>query len=100
MAKYHRLADQSGFHFVPAVFSHTGQIHKSIKRLIAEQIRNNNKLASLSLSAVVIYISHTTLSCILYIMFVCIYCLHMPSDRWFVCACVRGDEMFTWAIFC
>ena len=40
MAKYHRLADQSGFHFVPAVFSHTGQIHKSIKRLIAEQIRN------------------------------------------------------------
>ena len=40
MAKYHRLADQSGFHFVPAVFSHTGQFHKSIKRLIAEQIRN------------------------------------------------------------
>ena len=40
MAKYHRLADQSGFHFVPAVFSHTGQIHKSIKRLIDEQIRN------------------------------------------------------------
>ena len=40
MAKYHRLADQSGFHFVPAVFSHTGQMHKSIKRLIAEQIRN------------------------------------------------------------
>ena len=42
MAKYHRLADQSGFHFVfvPAAFSHTGQIHKSIKRLIAEQIRN------------------------------------------------------------
>ena len=39
-SKYHRLADQSGFHFVPAVFSHTGQIHKSIKRLIAEQIRN------------------------------------------------------------
>ena len=40
MAKYHRLADQSGFHFVPAVFSHTGQFHKSIKRLIAEPIRN------------------------------------------------------------
>ena len=40
MAKYHRLADQSGFHFVPAVFSHTGQMHKSIKRLIAEQIRS------------------------------------------------------------
>ena len=40
MAKYHRLADQNGFHFVPAVFSHTGQIHKSIKGLIVEQIRN------------------------------------------------------------
>ena len=38
MAKYHGLADQNGFHFVPAVFSHTGQIHKSIKRLIADQI--------------------------------------------------------------
>ena len=34
MAKYHRLADQSGFHFVPAVFSHTGQIHKFIKRCL------------------------------------------------------------------
>ena len=26
LAKYHRLADQNGFHFVPAVFSHTGQM--------------------------------------------------------------------------
>ena len=34
MAKYHRLADQSGFHFVLAVFSHTGQIHKFIKRCL------------------------------------------------------------------
>ena len=39
------MLDQSGFHFVPgALFfrtlCHTGQIHKSIKRLIAEQIRN------------------------------------------------------------
>ena len=40
MAKYYRLADQNGFHFVPAVFSHTGQIHESIKRLITEQIRH------------------------------------------------------------
>ena len=40
MAKYHRLADQNGFHFVPAVFSHTGHIHKSIKGMIVEQIRN------------------------------------------------------------
>ena len=41
MAKYHRLADQIGFHFVPAAFSHTGKIHESIKRLIAEQICHN-----------------------------------------------------------
>jgi len=33
LAKYHRLADQNGFHFVPAVFSYTSQIHESIKRL-------------------------------------------------------------------
>ena len=38
MTKYHRLADQNSFHFVPAVFSHTGQLHESIKRLITEQI--------------------------------------------------------------
>ena len=45
MAKYHRLADQNGFHFVLAVFSHTGQIHKSIKRLITGQIRHNLTLS-------------------------------------------------------
>ena len=39
MAKRHRVADQNGFRFAPAVFSHTGQIHESIKRLIVEQIR-------------------------------------------------------------
>ena len=39
MAKHHRLADQSGFQLAPAVFSHAGQTHKSIKRLIVEQIR-------------------------------------------------------------
>ena len=41
----HRLADQNGFHFVPAVFSHTGQIHMSIKRLITEQIRHKLTLS-------------------------------------------------------
>ena len=40
MAKYHRLADQNGFHFVPA-----GQIHESIKRLITEQIRHKLTLS-------------------------------------------------------
>ena len=39
MAKYGRLAEQSGFQFAPAVFSHTGQIHKAFKDLIREQIR-------------------------------------------------------------
>ena len=38
MAKHHRLANQNGFHLTPTVFSHTGQIHESIKRLITEQI--------------------------------------------------------------
>ena len=32
MAKYHGLADRNGFHFVPAVFSHTGQFHESVKQ--------------------------------------------------------------------
>ena len=45
MAKYRRLADQNGFHFVHVVFSHTGQIHESIKRLIAEQIRHKLTLS-------------------------------------------------------
>ena len=43
MAKYHGLADRSGFHFVPAVFSHTGQFHESTKRLIAGQIRHMSR---------------------------------------------------------
>ena len=40
MAKYHGLADRNGFHFAPAVFSHTGQFHESVERLIAGQIRH------------------------------------------------------------
>ena len=40
LAKYHRLVDQNGFRFVHAVFSHTGKIHESIKRLITEQIHH------------------------------------------------------------
>ena len=39
MAKCHRVADENCFQLVPAVFSHTGQIHESIERLIKEQIR-------------------------------------------------------------
>ena len=39
MAKYGHLADRSGFQLIPAVFSHTGQIHTAFKDLIREQIR-------------------------------------------------------------
>ena len=38
MAKYHGLADQNGFHFAPAAFSHTGQLHDFIKRLILKTL--------------------------------------------------------------
>ena len=38
MANYHRVADENRFQFVPTVFSRTGQIHESIKRLIKEHI--------------------------------------------------------------
>ena len=39
IAKYGHLADRSGFQLIPAVFSHTGQIHTAFKDLIREQIR-------------------------------------------------------------
>ena len=40
MTKRHRLADENGFHFVSAVFSRTGQIHDSMKRVITELTRH------------------------------------------------------------
>ena len=39
IAKYGHLANTSGFQLIPAVFSHTGQIHTAFKDLIREQIR-------------------------------------------------------------
>ena len=39
IAKYGHLADRSGFQLIPAVFSHTGQIHTVFKDFIREQIR-------------------------------------------------------------
>ena len=39
MAKYGRVAEQSNLRFVPAVFSHTGQIHGEFKTLVKEQIK-------------------------------------------------------------
>ena len=40
MAKYGRVAEQSNLRFVPAIFSHTGQIHDEYKALVKEQIRH------------------------------------------------------------
>ena len=39
MAKYGRIAEQSNLQFVPAVFSHTGQIHGEFKSFVKEQIK-------------------------------------------------------------
>ena len=36
------LSGKNVFQFIPAVFSHTGQIHGSIKHLIREQIRHKS----------------------------------------------------------
>ena len=38
IAKYSRVAEQNNLRFIPAVFSHTGQIHGEFKILIKEQI--------------------------------------------------------------
>ena len=40
MAKYGPVAEQNNLRFVPAVFSHTGQIHGEFKALVKEQIRH------------------------------------------------------------
>ena len=39
MAKYGRIAEQSNLLFVPAVFSHTGQILGEFKAFVKEQIK-------------------------------------------------------------
>jgi len=39
MDKYGQIADQNRLQLVPAVFSHTGQIHGAFKSLIREQTR-------------------------------------------------------------
>ena len=40
MTKYGRVAEQNNLRFIPAVFSHTGQIHAEFKALVREQIRH------------------------------------------------------------
>ena len=37
--KYLRVANQNGLQLIPAVFSHTGQMHGEVKRFIKDQIR-------------------------------------------------------------
>ena len=39
VAKYGQVAEQSNLRFVPAVFSHTGQIHGEFKSFVKEQIK-------------------------------------------------------------
>ena len=39
MAKYGQVAEQNDLRFIPAVFSHTGQIHEAFKIFVKEQIR-------------------------------------------------------------
>ena len=40
MAKYGRIVEQSNLRFIPAVFSHTAQIHGEFKGLVKKQIRH------------------------------------------------------------
>ena len=37
---YGRVAERNSLRFIPAVFSHTGQIHDDFKALVREQIRH------------------------------------------------------------
>ena len=39
VAKYGQVADQNNLRLIPAVFSHTGQIHEAFKIFVKEQIR-------------------------------------------------------------
>ena len=39
MAKYAQVAQDNGFVFIPAIFSHTGQIHKAVLELMFSQIK-------------------------------------------------------------
>ena len=40
LAKYGYVAEQNNLRFIPAVFSHAGQIHAEFKGLVREQIRH------------------------------------------------------------
>ena len=40
MAIYGHIAEQNRFQFIPAIFSHTWQIHAAFKDLLGEEIRH------------------------------------------------------------
>ena len=40
MVKYARVAEQNSLRIIPAVFSHTGQIHSEFKAFVRERVRH------------------------------------------------------------
>ena len=44
MTKYAQVAQENGFVFIPAIFSHTGQIHKAVMDLMFSQIKHKLEL--------------------------------------------------------
>merc|ERR1712159_678529 len=44
MAKYAQVAQDNGYNFIPAIFSHTGQIHQKVMDLMSDQIKNKLEL--------------------------------------------------------
>ena len=45
MAKYAQVAQEHGFSFIPAIFSHTGQVHQAAMDLMFNQIKHKMELA-------------------------------------------------------
>ena len=44
MTKYARVAQENGFDFISAIFSHTGQIHGAVMELMRSQIQHKLEL--------------------------------------------------------
>ena len=54
MSKYSRVAEQHRLRFIPAVFSHTGQIHGEFKHFVEDQIKQ--KMIAFENEAMKVYI--------------------------------------------
>ena len=39
MTKYHNIAEEHGFLFIPAIFSYAGQVHEKFYDFISQQIK-------------------------------------------------------------